>query len=263
MGETSWSPNFENNAIQLTGDSGIVKLPIETGNMKPGEYSFAGRIGIKKPNSDDYSYHNFSSSFHVLEPSANVAATKMNVFYRGVDNPVSISAAGVPASEVEYEIRGDGRIQQQTDGLVVNNLKKKTVNTVKVLVFRNNGEERKQLGEQEFRVKDLPPPEVFVSGMNDAGVVGKGGFLANPYIRSSLPEYVNFEYKYRVTSFTMWVKKNGSDYPMRSNSNKLSGDMVNYIQGARKSSKLFFTDIEVQGPLEKFKVKGALVITLN
>lgn len=263
MGEKIWSDNFQNNAVQLTGDSGIVSLPIETANKKPGEYSFAGRIGIKKPNSDDYAFHPFSSSFYVLEPSANVAATKMNVFYRGVDNPVAISAAGVPASQVSYEIRGDGRIEKKSDGLYVNNLKKKTVGSVTVLVFRDDGTQRKQLGEQEFRVKDLPPPEIFVNGMNDNGVVGKGGFLANPYIRSALPDYVNFEYKYKVTGFSMWVKKNGSDYEMRSNSNKLSGDMISYIQGARKNSKLFFTDIEVQGPLEKFRVNSALVITLN
>jgi len=265
MGQNSWSDDFLDlpGVKHISGDSGFVKLDINTNSMKPSEYTFAGRIGIKKPNGVDVEYHDFSSKFFVAEPSANVAATKMNVFYRGVDNPVKISAAGVPASQVKYEIRGDGRIQQKEGDLVVNNLRQKTVGKVTVVVYRDNGEDRKQLGEQEFRVKDLPPPEIFVNGMNDNGVVGKGGFLANPYIRSALPDYINFEYKYKVTGFSMWVKKNGSDYEMRSNSNKLSGDMIDYIQGARKNSKLFFTDIEVQGPLEKFRVNSALVITLN
>ena len=34
----------------------------------------------------------FSSSFEVGKPSTTIAATKMNVFYIGVDNPVSVSA---------------------------------------------------------------------------------------------------------------------------------------------------------------------------
>lgn len=263
MNATEWDENLLKSATTLQGDSGYVKLNINTNNLKPREYTFAGRIGIKKPNGIDVEYHNFSSNFFVAEPSANVSATKMNVFYRGVDNPVKISAAGVPASQLKYDIKGDGRIQQKDGNLIVNNLRQKTVGKVTVVVYRVNGKDQKQLGQQEFRVKDLPPPEIFVNGMNDNGVVGKGGFLANPYIRSALPDYINFEYKYKVTGFSMWVKKNGSDYEMRSNSNRLSGDMVNYIQGARKNSKLFFTDIEVQGPLEKFRVNSALVITLN
>lgn len=249
-------------STQVPGDSGVVHLTIPTKSLQPKEYTFAGRIGFKKPDGTT-DYKNFSSSFIVAEPSANVAATKMNVFYRGVDNPVKISAAGVPETQLHYDIVGDGRIQKNGNELVVNNLTKKNVQTVTVNVYSGEGSERTRLGEQEFRVKDLPPPDIFVSGMTADGLVGKGGFLANPYIRAALPDYVNFEYKYKVTGFSMWVKKNGSDYEMRSNSSELTPDMKRFIEEARKNSKLFFTDIEVQGPLEKFKKNGALVITIN
>lgn len=262
MGEKVWSDNFINNAFELIGDSGVVKLPIETGNMKPGEYSFAGQIGIKKPNSSDYDYHPFSSSFHVLEPSANVSATKMNVFYRGVDNPVKISAAGVPASEIKHSIVGDGRIQQKADGLVVNNLKQKRVESVKVLVFRENADGRKQLGEQEFRVKDLPDPVVFVRGMDANNMVAKQSFLVNPYLLCALPDYINFEYDYKVTSFTMLITKGGDTFPLRSSSPQLSQEMKDYIRDARRGQPIVFTDIKVQGPIRKRDV-GAKVIKLN
>lgn len=262
MGETEWSDNFANNATPLVGDSGIVRMPLETGNMEPGEYTFAGRIGIKKPNSDQYAYHPFSSSFYVLEPSANVAATKMNVFYRGVDNPVKISAAGVPASEVQYEIQGDGRIQTKDDELVVNNLQQKRVETVKVIVYRETEEGRKQLGEQEFRVKDLPDPIVFVRGMDASNMVAKQSFLVNPYLLCALPDYVNFEYDFRVTSFTMLITKGGDSFPLRSNSPQLTPEMKDYIQNARRGQPIVFTDIKVQGPIRKRDV-GAKVIKLN
>lgn len=262
MGAIEWNDSFINSSTHIPGDSGSVALTIDTKNMEAKTYTFSGRIGVKNPTGKiDYKY--FTSSFIVAEPSANVAATKMNVFYRGVDNPVRISAAGVPASDLKYEIKGDGRIQETAEGLIVNNLKQKRVETVMITVYSDNGSDRKQLGEQEFRVKDLPPPNIFVSGMSEKGFVGKGALLANPYIRSALPDYVNFEYKYKVTGFSMWVKKNGSDYEMRSTSNKLTPDMSDYIQSARKNAKLFFTDIEVQGPLEKFTVNTALVVTLN
>lgn len=262
MNATDWDDNLINSATTIKGDSGFVRLKINTGNMTPKEYTFAGRIGIKKPNGVDVEYHNFSSNFFVAEPSANVAATKMNVFYRGVDNPVKISAAGVPASQLRYEIRGDGRIQQKGDELVVNELKQKTVENVKVIVFRDNGTSRKQLGEQEFRVKDLPDPVVFVRGMDNNNMVAKQSFLVNPYLLCALPDYVNFEYDFKVTSFTMLITKGGDSFPLRSDSPRLTPEMKEYIQNARRGQPIVFSDIKVQGPIRKRDV-GAKVIKLN
>ncbi len=263
LGATEWDDDFltGNNAVQLKGDSGIVNLSINTSNKEPRKYTFAGRIGIKKPNGIDIEYHYFASSFFVAEPSANVSATKMNVFYRGVDNPVKISASGVPETQLEWSLVGDGQIKKTKEGLVVTNLKKKTVQSVMINVFNNNGTERKKLGEQEFRVKDLPDPVVFVTGATK-GNVPRQAFLANPYIRCALPEYVNFEYKYKVVGFNMWVKKNGSDYQMVANSGKLSSDMLSYIRSARKGTLLVFTDINVRGPIRKRDV-GSFVIKVN
>ncbi len=258
MNESEWNDNFIANSVKLEGDSGYVKINFKTAGMKPDEYKFAGRIGIKKPNGGDYEYHSFSSSFHVLEPSANVAATKMNVFYRGVDNPVSISAAGVPASKLKYSIVGDGAITETAEGLMVKNLKKRTVQSVTIKVFSEDGSERKELGEQVFRVKDLPPPNINVRNMSK-GVVARQSLLANPYLLCELPEYVNFEYKYQVTRFTMSIVKNGDNFDKQASSPYLTEDMKSYIQSARKNTMLVFSNIEVQGPIEKMSVPNFAV----
>jgi hypothetical protein len=203
-------------------------------------------------------YESFKSSFIVAEPSANVSATKMNVFYRGVDNPVNISASGVPATQLRYEIIGDGRIQESGKGLVVNNLTQASVNNVKIRVYSDNGDDRKQLGEQEFRVKDLPPPNILVRDMVN-GIVSKDKLLANPYLLCELPEYVNFEYKYQVTRFTMSVVKDGDNYDKQAASPYLTDDMKSYVKGARKNTMLVFSNIEVQGPIKKMSVPNFAV----
>jgi len=263
MGITEWNDSFESSAVRIQGDSGVVRLSINTSGMTPKEYTFAGRIGIKKPNSDKYEYHDFSSSFFVAEPSANVAATKMNVFYRGVDNPIKISAAGVPLSQLEYSVRGDGRILKKGKaGLVVSNLKNKKVQKVTVMVYSNNGTDKKKLGEQVFRVKDLPDPDVYVRGISEKGVIAKSSFLVNPYLLCALPEYVNFEYKYKVVSFSMVTTKGGDTFIKHSNSAKLTEEMKSYIRNARKNSMIVFTDIRVQGPIRKRDV-GSFVVKLN
>jgi gliding motility-associated protein GldM len=265
MGTTEWDDGFMggSNVVTLQGDSGMVSMDINTKGYKPGEYTFSGRIGIKKPNNGGMEYHSFSSKFFVAEPSANVAATKMNVFYRGVDNPIKISAAGVPPSQLEYSVRGDGRIVKKgKEGLVVTNLKQKKVQKVTVMVYSNDGKDKKKLGEQEFRVKDLPNPDVYVRGISDKGIVAKQSFLVNPYLLCALPEYVNFEYKYKVVSFSMVITKNGDTFIKHATSAKLSPEMKDYIKNARKNSMIVFTDIQVQGPIRRRDV-GSFVVKLN
>ena len=262
MGVDKWDDDFLNSSQHIVGDSGFVKLVIPTANKEPKLYSLAGRIGIQKPNNGGIEYHEFNSSFFVAEPSANVAATKMNVFYRGVDNPIKISAAGVPATELQYSIKGDGSIVKTKDGLAVKGLTKKKVQNVTVYVFSGNGADRKELGKQEFRVKDLPDPNVFVRGMTGKDRVAKQSFLVNPYLLCALPEYINFEFKFKVVSFNMVINKGGDTFIKHSSSAQLSAEMKDYIKNARKNSMIVFTDIKVQGPIRRRDV-APFVIKLN
>ena len=262
MGVDEWDDNLINSSIHIKGDSGIVILNIPTDNKEPKLYSLAGRIGIQKPNNGGMEYHYFNSSFFVAEPSANVAATKMNVFYRGVDNPIKISAAGVPATELQYSIRGDGKIVKTRDGLVVKGLSKKKVQKVTVFVYSGEGTDRKELGKQEFRVKDLPDPNVYVRGMTGKDRVAKQSFLVNPYLLCALPEYINFEFKFKVVSFNMVTTKGGDTFIKHSNTPQLTAEMKEYIRNARKNSMIVFTDIKVQGPIRRRDV-APFVVKLN
>ena len=114
MGTTEWSNEFSAGATRILGESGIVHLNLPTRNLTPKEYTFSGRIIIKAPTGEEQSYP-FSNSFTVAEPSANVSASKMNVFYRGVDNPIRISASGIPDHRLDYSIT-IGQIKKTSDG---------------------------------------------------------------------------------------------------------------------------------------------------
>ena len=48
--------------------------------------------------------YNFAGEYVVAPPSLTVAATKMNVFYIGVDNPVSISVPGIADANLRPSI---------------------------------------------------------------------------------------------------------------------------------------------------------------
>jgi gliding motility-associated protein GldM len=264
MGASEWHNDFKNSSTKIVGKEGIVYLNIPTRNLQPKEYTFAGRIIIKAPTGEEQ-YYSFSNRFTVAQPSANVSATKMNVFYRGVDNPIRISAAGIPDHRLDYSITA-GQIQKKDDSYVVSGLLKNTLSTnevtITVYVLGDNNS-RTRLGEQVFRLKELPDPIVMVRGMNEDGGIVKGQILANPYLICQLPEYVNFEYPFEVNAFSMTAYKiNGESYDLFATGARLTAEMENYIQGARRGADIVFKNIKVKGPTGDRKVP-ALVLTLR
>lgn len=65
-----------------------------------GVFDFTGYLEV--PHGDGtMTRHDFSSSYTVVEPTATVSATMMNVMYAGIANPVSISVPGVPNNAVQ------------------------------------------------------------------------------------------------------------------------------------------------------------------
>jgi gliding motility-associated protein GldM len=264
MGASKWDNDFSVSAKKIVGDSGIVHMNIPTRGMSPKEYTFAGRIIIKDPTGEVQSYP-FSNRFTVAKPSANVSATKMNVFYRGVDNPIQISAAGVPANRLDYSIT-IGKISKAKEGWVVNGLGRNSLSTneITITVYAlDDNHKRTKLGSQNFRLKKLPNPGVLVRGMNEDNGVSKGQILANPYLICQLPEYVNFEYPFQVNAFSMTAyKNNGESYDLFSKSAKLTPEMERYIKSARRGADIVFKNIKVKGPTGNRKLP-ALVLTLR
>ncbi len=64
----------------------------------------------------------FKSEFIVAKPALNVSPTKMNVFYVGVDNPISISVPGGP-ERITPSV-SVGKIRQEGKDWVVYDLPK-------------------------------------------------------------------------------------------------------------------------------------------
>jgi len=72
-------------------ENGVVTLKL--GGSQEGLKKFAGIIKILSPIGDTMVFH-FKDEFIVAKPALIISPTKMNVFYIGVDNPVSISVPG-------------------------------------------------------------------------------------------------------------------------------------------------------------------------
>jgi len=167
----------------------------------------AGSVGEKDIEGTIYFMENeievpvpFKSSYSVIsKPNAPVvSADRMNVVYRGLENPISISLPGVSdkdliASAPGLEKTGSGTyVMKPTAGTEVN---------IKVRAKLSDGSTVNT--NTVFRVKDIPAAMGTVRGQYGTVQMPKSG-LANTPIGAGLPDFL-FDLDLQVTSFKVKV----------------------------------------------------------
>lgn len=89
------------------------------GTGSAGVKNWGGVIRLKSPVTGDTVEYAFKSEYQVVVPSVSVSPTKMNVFYIGVNNPVDITAAGVPADKLSVRMSGGGLLQKKVKDIML------------------------------------------------------------------------------------------------------------------------------------------------
>lgn len=236
------------NVERYEGSFGVVELTLPASSE--GVKKYAGIIEMLDPNGDPQ-YLPFNKEYMVAQPSATVSPTKMNVFYRGVDNPVSISASGIADSQLKPEITAGSVIRTDT-GWVVNKFPADAYETI--ITIRST--EGKVMGSQKFRVKSLPDPVARILNADD-GKVKLKTMLANPFLLCTLPEWVDFKYDFKVTSFTMFIPQGGGYFVTESSESQMfSEKMKSQIENLKKNDVVVFRDIKVRGPEGPRKIES-------
>ena len=126
---------------------------------KEGIFSYEGILRLKTPGGGVENFP-FKSEYIVARPSLVVSPDKMNVFYRGPKNPVSISVPGVASENIRATITGAGNsIRKISNGKYEVKLSTRSIKNIKINVsaVMPNGETR-SMGSMPFVAKKLPKP---------------------------------------------------------------------------------------------------------
>src|SRR5690606_22710382 len=71
-----------------------------------GTFNWTGVIRVKQTDGTVKEYETEPQTYQVARPSAVVSPDAMNVLYIGVDNPISVSAPGIPKESLS--VSGEG-----------------------------------------------------------------------------------------------------------------------------------------------------------
>src|SRR5690606_9386617 len=146
-----------NPQISVNGSSIPVSDGQGTYSYTPGvgTHTWKGSISVQQTDGTVKVYETEPMTFQVSQPSAVVSPDAMNVMYIGVDNPLSISAPGVPAESlkltgagVTLNDRGNGKYSAR-----VSSPGEVTLNVTATVDGKSQN-----LGASKFRVKRIPKP---------------------------------------------------------------------------------------------------------
>jgi gliding motility-associated protein GldM len=233
------------NGIKLRHTSNIPRLEFDA--TAPGLHKYAGLIRMRSP-SGSWEEHHFKGEYMVGSRAATVSATKMNVFYKGVDNPVSVSVPGVSLDNIRAYINV-GKIKQEGPGKYVVQLPGNAGQRAEITINAIIDGKESLFEKHEFRVKAIPDPIPTVGGNFKNGDEIRKSTLAISQVIALMPDYFDFEYFFMVKSFEMsYTGRDGSWINESSNSNKFTPRMKELIATMKPYSRIQLENIVVKAP---------------
>lgn len=241
--------------VDSAGGDGGTKIPIEGGMGKynvgtggQGEQTYKGVIKFKKPDGT-FDRYPFSGTYMVAAPAVAVAAEKMNVIYIGVDNPVSVSAAGVSPTDLLVNVSGCGATKTGgAGGKFI--FRATTPGTMQVSVSAKTKDGTKPQGKPTpFRVKKIPDPTPKLGGRLVQGICDykKIELAAIAGVGAEVPGF-DFDVKFPVMSFVFSANVKGNLKEFTCTGPNLSSEAKQVLQTLGIGGKAYFEDIKVKAP---------------
>ena len=201
----------------------------------------------------------FKSDYIVAPPSLTISPTKMNVFYIGVDNPVSISAGGIADAQIIPRITSGSTISRSGKGWMV---RPTTPGKAVISVDAKIGDRVKPMGSLEFRVKRVPDPKAYIAN-TDGGVVAKNMLVAAGAIIPKMPPDFEFDLVPQIISYSFVGIRSGDVYPIEAKGNKLTEEMKSFISNSKRGSHIWLENIYAKMPDGATRNIGTISLTIQ
>ncbi|SDG42810.1 type IX secretion system motor protein PorM/GldM [Psychroflexus sediminis] len=232
---------------------GRVVLNVTAGQA--GEHQIEGEL-IFKQNGEEIKVP-VNQSFSVI-PKPNqaiVSADKMNVVYRGIENPITVSMPGVPGNKVSASAPGLRRIKGSQYIMVP-----KTGNEVKINVV-GEIDGKKFPSSTTFRIKSLPRPTPTVRGQVQEGSaiqMPKNALKVSPV--GATFENFDFDITPVVKRFTMSIPGQPA---VVVNGNRLDRKAQELLDLARAGDIIQIFDIKADVPGVNVKNMPAILVQIT
>lgn len=218
-----------------------------------GTFTYSGYLDVTRGDGTTSRYP-FQSDYTVIEPTATVSATMMNVLYAGINNPISISVPGVAQNAVSATMT-NGSLTRSGDHW---NAHPTRVGAECVITVTATLEGRSQtVSTSTFRVRKLPDPTAYIAYKDSKGNENhyKG---SKPFAKSLLlaadgldaaidDDLLNVHYS--VVYFeTIVFDSMGNAMPEKSAGSRFSQRQKTSFRRLSRGKRFYITRIRAKGP---------------
>ncbi|MCM1225060.1 MAG: gliding motility protein GldM [Lachnospiraceae bacterium] len=219
-----------------------------------GEHEYSGYIEVFKHDGTLGKFP-FKSSYTVMEPMVTISPTMMNVLYAGIDNPISISAPGIPMSSINATI-SNGTLTRNGNSWIARSSGVGQEATISVTANMNGG--TTNLGSMTFRVRKLPDPLAYIPIKDGSGNtlqykgaprrISKAQLMSATGVGAALDDGV-LDIQYQVVSFqTIVFDQMGNAIPENSAGSQFSARQKDQFKNLKPGKTFIIGNIKAKGP---------------
>ena len=196
------------NKISISGvsrqENGKGYIPLNTGGL--GEHKLNGSITLTDATGKAQNFP-YTHTYNViagpqevkLEKGLLLSADKMNVMYRGLENPVSGSILGADNSKLSLSAPG-ATVRSTGPGKWI--VSPSSGNTVKLTLSGKNPSGQTVSQVFEYRIKNVPPPQGQMRGQNVLSMPATS--VPNQTVQAAIPDF-DFPVSFTVNQFMVKI----------------------------------------------------------
>jgi gliding motility-associated protein GldM len=249
--------NISVNGNQLKNESGIGKYEVTA--SREGENKFKAVITTTNSSGKKETYEKEGSFFALAPPLAVISATKMNVVYIGLDNPISVSVPGFAANKVDVRCEG-GKLAKVGSGgeymlTVDGSVREITISA---------GVNGKTMGFAKYRVRQIPKPMPQLGSIEQSGSVSMGQLKSSNFVLTVLKDFAFEGVKFTPISWNLvYAPKNGGARVESGNGETLSAGAKSILMNARPGDRIILMNIKAKGPAGAVPIPASLVLEVR
>ena len=188
----------------------------------------------------------------------SVANDKMNIFYIGVDNPISFAAVDVPKNSL---------VVKSTNGTISNEygyyaFRSDSVGPADIILYKKTNGKLKEIGRKSFRVKRIGSP-VFKIG-SGKHIMSMLEISSQLYVRADY-EDIDIDISIPIEQFTVQIfsKDTCASFRFTNTGNKISDEIKQAFRKLKPNDTVIFGNIMVSTPMEKHTELETVVISIK
>ena len=187
-----------------------------------------------------------------------ITADKMNVFYKGVNNPFSWAIPGwSEGSFLRFDLPGLMFVDTITGRKMI---RLDTIGLLNITVYSKIGSSIEELGTRSFRVMNLPDPIANLNGETN-GLISRENLIKMEGINTQQVN-VDFECLFKVLSYKITCQIDGKKFTTQVVENKITDSLRLNFKKISTNSIIVFSEIKVIGSDNVTRILENLTLTV-